>query len=148
MTCLCSCDRCTYGLKISHLSHKNYIRILTKRRPEGIGVAVGIRSDLPLVNNRHSVLIGKLNRVLKGYYMSLPVVIDHIDYRSKRSGFAASGGSGNKNQASFPVIQVDDGIRNSQTVSGWDLSCHNSEGHSYRATLSEHIESVSSNAGD
>ena len=49
MSGLCRRNRGGNRIKISHLSHKDNIRVFTECRAERISIGIGIQPDLPLV---------------------------------------------------------------------------------------------------
>ena len=49
MSGFCCCDGSGNRIKVTHLPHKDDVRILTERRTERISIGIGIQPDLPLV---------------------------------------------------------------------------------------------------
>ena len=98
-----SCLRCRNGntdcFKVTHLSYQNDIRIFTECSPEGIGIALGIQSDLSLVYHGHLMTVKILDRIFQRDHMTLPVIVDLVNDSRQCGRFTASGWAGNQHHA-------------------------------------------------
>ena len=148
VSCLSSGYSCAYGLKVTHLSHKDNIRILTKSCTKSTCIVVGVRSDLTLVNDGHPVLICELNRVLQCDNMGFPVVVYLIDYRCKGCGLTTSGRTCNQHQTSLFLVKVNYCVRNTKDLCTWNGGGNNPKCQGIGTPLFEDIKSVSSYMGN
>jgi len=68
-----------YGLQVPHLSHKDRIRVLTKRSSQSIRKTIHIFTYLPLIYYTLSVVEHILYWVLYGYYVMGEVFVYVVD---------------------------------------------------------------------
>ena len=86
-----------------------------------------------------------LNRVFKCYYMSITFIINFVYKRSKCCRFTWTCWTRYQNQSSFLGIQVNNRPWNAKAFRLRNLCSYNTHGTCHRPSLSEYINSVSSN---
>ncbi|MNV29859.1 hypothetical protein D3C71_1211050 [compost metagenome] len=96
-------QRQAYGFQIAHLPHQNHVRVLPQRRAQGRGEAAGIAVDLTLVDQALARLVDKLDRVFNGEDVVMAMVIEVVDHRRQRGGFAGTGRAGHQHQTAGSV---------------------------------------------
>ena len=144
MSCLSRRDRNTDRLKVTHLTHQNHIRILTKRRPQGIGITLGVQPDLSLIDHSHLVLMQILDRILQRDDMGVSVIVYLIYDGCQRGGLTASGRTRHKDQPSLTLIQINDRFRHTQNLRGRNLCTHKTQRQCGGASLFVRIDTISS----
>ncbi len=87
------------GLGIAHFANQDHIGILAKDGAQGAGEAGRVGADLDLLDHGVAVGMDELDGIFNGNDMITAVSVDEIDQRGQRGTFAASGGSGDQDQA-------------------------------------------------
>ncbi len=80
-------------LQIAHLTDQDDVRVLSKRRPYGFGKGKCVIAHLAVIDEASPVGVEKLNRILYGDDMSIPVLVDIVNHRGKGGGLSASRGT-------------------------------------------------------
>ena len=100
VACVGSADGRLKGDGIAHFAHHDDVRILAKHVLEASLEAVGIETDLTLLDHRLVVLEDKLDGVFQGDNVLFEVGVDVLDHRRQCCGLAGSGGSRHQDDAS------------------------------------------------
>ena len=87
------------GLKIAHLADQHDVGILSQAGAQRVGEAVGVRVDLPLIDDAGLVAVEVLDRVLDGHDVLVALAIDLVDHRREARGLAGPRRSGDQDQA-------------------------------------------------
>ena len=80
VACFCSFKRQSNCLQVSHLTDKNYIRILTQGTAKRLVKPKGVSMNLPLIYQALFAFMYKLNRIFDGKNMLIAGVVNVVQH--------------------------------------------------------------------
>ena len=125
--------------KIAHLTDQNHIRILAQGAAQRTRKAGYIHAHLALVDQRFFALIDVLDGVLDGQDMLGAALVDMLDHRRQRRGFAAAGGTGDQDQTARLVRHLLQHGGQPQLRQRGDMVVEQAQGGSQLILLHKHV---------
>ena len=140
MSCLSGSKRCHNGLIITHLTHKDNIRVLTQRTAQCRGKIHNISSRLPLMDQGHFALIRVLDRVLNSDHMFCPGLIDMFDHSGQCGRLTAARRSCDQNQPPGLLSQFVQKLRHMQFFQCGNVTVQQTDRGGNLSLLPENID--------
>ena len=101
-------ERDLHRLQVAHLADEHDVGIFAQRGPQGGLETLRVHADLALIDQAFLVVVHEFDRVLDRDHVVGPVVVDVIDHRRQRGGFAAAGWPGHEHKALAQETQFPD----------------------------------------
>src|SRR5665647_1148396 len=145
---VCRFHRRVERIEISNFADEQNVGVLTQNSPEGLREARGVSYDFALIDVRLVVAMQELDRVFNSYDVCSLVLIDILDHRSKRGGFARSSDSRNQNESARLERDLLEDCREIQLGDRVSLERHDTERVSDRSTLLICVNTKAANSGN
>ena len=132
---LSDAQRRFHGLEVAHFPDQNHVRILAQGDAQRISEGMRVAVHLALIDDAALVRVQELDRILdcKDVFVALPV--DLVDHRRQGGGLAASGRSGDEDEAARLVAQFLHHRRKAEGVKALNLEWNHAKNRCYRAAL-------------
>src|SRR4030095_11577482 len=102
------------SLEVTHFSHQHNIGVFAQGGFEPSGKRTGIGRNFTLSNGALLVVMHELDRLLDRHDMFCKVLIDIVDQRSLRGGFAGAGGARDQPKPAAYIRELSYNQRNPQ----------------------------------
>src|SRR2546426_9302474 len=132
-------ERRLRGLEIAHFADQHDVRVLPQRVLERRREAVGVGSDLALVDDAALMAVDELDRILHRDDVSLQLLVDLVDHRGERSALPGAGGPRDEHQAARPLGQLRHDLGETQVVERADVERNLPDDERHAATLLEAV---------
>lgn len=116
----CKCDCGFHGLKVTHFSDDDHIRIFTKNRLDSMTKALKMFSEFSLMNKRKLILVDELYRIFEGDDMSTHGAIDIIQHSRHGCRFTTSCWSSDEDDSFFSIGDFEEIFRKHDRLSAWN----------------------------
>ncbi len=126
-------------LEVAHLADQDDVGVLPQGRAESGREALGVATDLSLVDNAALVVVQELDRVLDGDDVVCAALVDLVDDRRECGGLAGACRAGDQNEPSRLVAEGMQHLGESKLVDGLDVDRDESEGGAQRPSLEEDV---------
>ena len=86
------------GLDVAHLADEHDVGVLPEKVPQRLREAVGVASDLALVDEAVFVLVDEFDGILDGHDVVVLGCVDVVDHGGEGRGFSGAGGAGDEDE--------------------------------------------------
>jgi hypothetical protein len=126
-------------LEVSHLTDQDDVRILSENVFERLLEALRVRTDLALIDHTPLVVVQVLDRILDRHDVLVSIVVDLVDHRCQRGGFAGARRARHQDQAPRTLGQLGDDLREPQFFEAHDLEWNGAKRTRHVSPLHEDV---------
>ena len=92
-----------HGFLVAHLADEDHVRVLSQDTTEGATEGGGVHSDLALIDDRITVRVQVLDRILDCHDVAGLRLVDLVDHGGERRRLSGAGGAGEEDQTALLV---------------------------------------------
>ena len=128
------------GLGVAKLTDQDDVRVLAQDSPQRLPEALGVETDLALVDDAAPIGVEHLDRVLDRHDVLAPRAVDLVEHGRERRRLAGAGRSRDEHQPALLVRESRDTSGQVQLAEARDLVRDHTERERDRASLAEPVD--------